>query len=141
MPETTYIRAITSTLAAAMRADERVFVLGEDVAEGGPYLATEGLAEEFGRDRVLNTPISEGVGPWLNNLALLLQSTDRLTEAEPLLLEAYAGCCDILGDSHENTRIILENLVATYRGLKNDGKAKQYQKLLEVANAKAKLKP
>src|SRR4029077_6680917 len=57
--ETTYIKAITSTLAAAMRADERVFVLGEDVAEGGPYTATAGLAEEFGTERVLNTPISE----------------------------------------------------------------------------------
>ena len=59
MPETTYIKAITSTLAEAMRADERVFVLGEDVAEGGPYTATAGLAEEFGRERVINTPISE----------------------------------------------------------------------------------
>jgi len=59
MAETTYIKAITSTLAAAMRADERVFVLGEDVAEGGPYTATAGLAEEFGVERVINTPISE----------------------------------------------------------------------------------
>jgi len=59
MPETTYIKAVTSTLAAAMRADERVFVLGEDVAEGGPYTATAGLAEEFGTARVINTPISE----------------------------------------------------------------------------------
>src|SRR4029077_10451669 len=59
MPETTYIKAITSTLAAAMRADERVFVIGEDVAEGGPYTATAGLAEEFGTERVRNTPISE----------------------------------------------------------------------------------
>ena len=59
MPETTYIKAITSTLADAMRADERVFVLGEDVAEGGPYTATAGLAEEFGTERVINTPISE----------------------------------------------------------------------------------
>jgi pyruvate/2-oxoglutarate/acetoin dehydrogenase E1 component len=59
MPETTYIRAITTALADAMRADERVFVLGEDVAEGGPYTATAGLADEFGRGRVLDTPISE----------------------------------------------------------------------------------
>jgi len=59
MPETTYIAAITSALADAMRADERVFVLGEDVAEGGPYTATAGLAEEFGTGRVINTPISE----------------------------------------------------------------------------------
>jgi pyruvate dehydrogenase E1 component beta subunit len=59
MPETTYVKAITGALAAAMRADDRVFVLGEDVAEGGPYTATAGLAQEFGGGRVINTPISE----------------------------------------------------------------------------------
>jgi len=59
MPETTYLGAITDTLATAMRADERVLVLGEDVAEGGPWGATKGLAEEFGVERVRNTPISE----------------------------------------------------------------------------------
>jgi pyruvate dehydrogenase E1 component beta subunit len=58
--ETTFVQAINDTLARAMRADERVIVLGEDVAEGGPYTATVGLAEEFGTERVLNTPISEG---------------------------------------------------------------------------------
>jgi acetoin:2,6-dichlorophenolindophenol oxidoreductase subunit beta len=59
MAETTTIKAINGALAAAMRADERVFVLGEDVAEGGPYTATAGLADEFGTARVINTPISE----------------------------------------------------------------------------------
>ena len=59
MTETTYAATIAATLAAAMRADERVVVLGEDVALGGPYLATKGLAEEFGTARVVNTPISE----------------------------------------------------------------------------------
>ena len=59
MAETTYIRAITSALAEAMRADDRVLVLGEDVAEGGPYTATAGLADEFGTERVISTPISE----------------------------------------------------------------------------------
>jgi acetoin:2,6-dichlorophenolindophenol oxidoreductase subunit beta len=58
--ETTFVSAVNGALARAMRADERVIVLGEDVAEGGPYLATAGLAEEFGTERVLNTPISEG---------------------------------------------------------------------------------
>ncbi|HUO73163.1 MAG TPA: alpha-ketoacid dehydrogenase subunit beta [Solirubrobacteraceae bacterium] len=58
--QSTFVAAINATLARAMRADPRVIVLGEDVAEGGPYLVTAGLAEEFGRDRVLNTPISEG---------------------------------------------------------------------------------
>jgi pyruvate/2-oxoglutarate/acetoin dehydrogenase E1 component len=60
MTETTYVKAINAALAQAMREDERVIVVGEDVAEGGPYLATEGLSEEFGRERVRNTPISEG---------------------------------------------------------------------------------
>jgi pyruvate dehydrogenase E1 component beta subunit len=59
MPETTYLEAIATTLAGAMRDDPRVLVLGEDVAEGGPWGATKGLAEEFGTERVRNTPISE----------------------------------------------------------------------------------
>jgi acetoin:2,6-dichlorophenolindophenol oxidoreductase subunit beta len=57
--KTTYLQAITTALAEAMRADVRVFVLGEDVAEGGPWGATAGLVEEFGAERVRNTPISE----------------------------------------------------------------------------------
>src|SRR3954465_13325096 len=63
MPETTYLKAITSALATAMRADERVFVLGEDVAEGGPYTATAGLAEGVRTGRGRNTPRSEGAVP------------------------------------------------------------------------------
>jgi 2-oxoisovalerate dehydrogenase E1 component len=55
----TYLKEITATLGEAMRADERVVVIGEDVAEGGPYTATAGLADEFGTERVINTPISE----------------------------------------------------------------------------------
>jgi pyruvate dehydrogenase E1 component beta subunit len=58
--ETTFVKAVNAALAVAMREDPRVFVMGEDVAEGGPYTATAGLAEEFGRERVRNTPISEG---------------------------------------------------------------------------------
>jgi acetoin:2,6-dichlorophenolindophenol oxidoreductase subunit beta len=59
MGSTTYIKAINGALHDALRADERVIVLGEDVAEGGPYTATAGLAEAFGTERVRNTPISE----------------------------------------------------------------------------------
>ena len=59
MTSTTYVKAINAALAEAMRADASVVVIGEDVAEGGPYTATAGLAEEFGAERVLNTPISE----------------------------------------------------------------------------------
>jgi pyruvate/2-oxoglutarate/acetoin dehydrogenase E1 component/ABC-type branched-subunit amino acid transport system substrate-binding protein len=59
MPETTFVKAVGRALAEAMEADETVIVLGEDVAEGGPYTTTAGLADRFGRDRVINTPISE----------------------------------------------------------------------------------
>ena len=59
MTETTYLESVRATLGEAMRSDPRVLVLGEDVAEGGPWGATAGLAEEFGAERVRNTPISE----------------------------------------------------------------------------------
>ena len=59
MAQTTFVKAVNATLAEAMRADDDVIVIGEDVAEGGPYTVTAGLAEEFGTERVLNTPISE----------------------------------------------------------------------------------
>jgi acetoin:2,6-dichlorophenolindophenol oxidoreductase subunit beta len=59
MSRTTFVKAVNGALHAAMADDERVIVVGEDVAEGGPFTATAGLAEAFGTERVLNTPISE----------------------------------------------------------------------------------
>lgn len=53
------IQGIRDGLREAMEADPDVFVLGEDVAVGGPFGATAGLREAFGPDRVINTPISE----------------------------------------------------------------------------------
>ena len=60
MPEITYREAVRDALGAAMRKDESVFVMGEDIAEmGGSMGVTQGLLDEFGPERVLNTPISE----------------------------------------------------------------------------------
>jgi pyruvate dehydrogenase E1 component beta subunit len=60
MPEITYREAVRDTLAAAMRENEDVFVMGEDIAEmGGSMGVTQGLLDEFGPERVRNTPISE----------------------------------------------------------------------------------
>lgn len=56
---TTYAKAVGRALAEAMRADERVLVIGEDVSAGGPFTITSGLVEEFGANRVRDTPISE----------------------------------------------------------------------------------
>jgi 2-oxoisovalerate dehydrogenase E1 component beta subunit len=58
----TYIDAITTALAEEMRRDERVFILGEDVGVmGGVFKATKGLYEEFGAERVMDTPLAEGI--------------------------------------------------------------------------------
>jgi pyruvate dehydrogenase E1 component beta subunit len=60
MPTLSYREAVRETLAQAMRKDEDVFVMGEDIAEmGGSMGVTQGLLDEFGADRVRNTPISE----------------------------------------------------------------------------------
>lgn len=56
----TYAQAIKDVIAEEMRRDEAVFVMGEDVAEqGGIFGCTRGLVDEFGKERVRNTPISE----------------------------------------------------------------------------------
>jgi acetoin:2,6-dichlorophenolindophenol oxidoreductase subunit beta len=60
MPEQTYLEAIRAGLQEEMRRDSSVYVFGEDVALGGPFGVTKGLAEEFGANRTVNTPISEG---------------------------------------------------------------------------------
>ena len=59
-PERRYVDAISDALREAMRRDERVILLGQDIAEyGGVFKITEGFVEEFGKARVRNTPIIE----------------------------------------------------------------------------------
>ncbi|MBI3257987.1 MAG: alpha-ketoacid dehydrogenase subunit beta [Ignavibacteriae bacterium] len=60
MPQLTYLEAIADALRTEMRRDERVFLLGEDIATyGGAFKLTKNFHEEFGRKRVLDCPISE----------------------------------------------------------------------------------
>jgi pyruvate/2-oxoglutarate/acetoin dehydrogenase E1 component len=64
MPEPermTYREACRQAIRAAILADQRVFLMGEDVARyGGCYAVTKGLAQELGEDRIRDTPLSEG---------------------------------------------------------------------------------
>src|SRR5438067_5988481 len=61
MPEWNLIQAVNDALRVEMRRDPRVVVLGEDVGKfGGVFRATAGLYEEFGPDRVIDTPLAEG---------------------------------------------------------------------------------
>jgi len=60
MAELTYLEAISDGLRTEMRRDESVFCLGEDIgAFGGAFKVTDGFAEEFGAERVLDTPLAE----------------------------------------------------------------------------------
>jgi pyruvate/2-oxoglutarate/acetoin dehydrogenase E1 component len=58
--ELSYLEAISDALRVALREDERVLLLGEDIGGfGGAFKVTAGLQQEFGVDRVIDTPISE----------------------------------------------------------------------------------
>jgi pyruvate dehydrogenase E1 component beta subunit len=61
VPEMTMVQAIQDALRISMRGDDRVVVLGEDVGKvGGVFRVTQGLQEEFGEGRVIDTPLAEG---------------------------------------------------------------------------------
>ncbi len=60
MIETTYREAVKAGLVEALKKDDRVFMLGEDVGRyGGCYAVSKGLLDEFGADRIRDTPLSE----------------------------------------------------------------------------------
>src|SRR6188474_887561 len=76
----TYREAIRAALREALAGDERVFLLGEDVGcYGGAYAASHGLLEEFGPERVRDTPLSEsafvgaGVGAALGGMRPIVE--------------------------------------------------------------------
>ncbi len=80
MTEITYRDALHDALEEALSKDERVFIMGEDVADyGGTYAVTKGLYEKFGRHRVRNTPLSEsgfvglGIGAALGGLKPIVE--------------------------------------------------------------------
>ena len=78
--ETTYREAIRAAIREALLADERVFLMGEDVgAYGGCYAVSKGLLEEFGEARIRDTPLSEsafvgaGIGAALGGMRPIVE--------------------------------------------------------------------
>jgi len=92
MKETRYIRAITDALREEMVRDDKVFVIGEDVAyPGGSFSATRGLLEEFGEKRVKDTPISEAA---IVGLALGAATQGLRPVIEIMFMDFLAVCMD-----------------------------------------------
>ena len=80
MAETTYREAVRSALREALRADERVFLMGEDVGRyGGAFAVSLGLLDEFGPERIRDTPLSEstfvgaGIGAALGGMRPIVE--------------------------------------------------------------------
>lgn len=80
MAEISYREAMRSAIWEALAGDPRVFIMGEDVADyGGTYAVTKGLVDEFGPDRVRNTPLSEsgfvgaGIGAALGGMRPIVE--------------------------------------------------------------------
>ena len=62
MTEFTLVEAVNRALAKAMEEDDTVILFGEDIGvDGGVFRATDGLVDQFGKERVLDTPLAEGV--------------------------------------------------------------------------------
>ena len=99
MREISYLEAVTEALREALAADERVYLIGEDIGVyGGGFGATKGLEEEFGAERVRSTPISESaiagvaVGSAMTGLrpVMELQFSDFITVAMDQLVNQAA---------------------------------------------------
>lgn len=80
LPTLTYREAVREGIRAAMSADDRVFLMGEDVGMyGGCYAVSKGLLEEFGPDRIRDTPLSEaafvgaGIGAALGGMRPIVE--------------------------------------------------------------------
>jgi pyruvate dehydrogenase E1 component beta subunit len=91
MAELTYRQAIAAALAQEMARDDRVVVLGEDVASGGVFKTTAGLRERFGPERVWNTPISEQA---IAGAAMGAAMGGLRPVAEIMFADFYATCWD-----------------------------------------------
>ena len=92
MRSITLSQAVNEAIAEEMRRDNSVFLIGEDVAEAGtPFKITSGLVEEFGTQRVIDTPISE---PGFMGLAV----GAAITGSRPIVDIMFGDCLFVIMD-------------------------------------------
>src|SRR5690606_31304645 len=109
MAELTYRDAVAAGIAQEMRRDSNVVFLGEDVAAaGGVFKATVGLLDEFGPDRVRDTPISEQA---ILGAAMGAAMTGLRPIAEIMFSDFFAVCWDIVANEIAKTRYMTDGQV------------------------------
>ena len=121
MAELTYRQAIAAALAQGMARDDRVVVLGEDVASGGVFKTTAGLHERFGPERVWNTPISEQA---IAGAAMGAAMGGLRPVAEIMFADFYATCWDQVANEIAKVRYMTGGQVSmplVLRGAKGSG--------------------
>jgi pyruvate/2-oxoglutarate/acetoin dehydrogenase E1 component len=102
MAELTYREAVAVGIAQEMARDERVYLIGEDVAAaGGVFKTTPGLLEKFGPSRVRDTPISEEA---IVGAAMGAAMTGLRPIAEIMFSDFFATCWDIVANQIAKTR-------------------------------------
>ena len=106
MAQLTYREAVRDGIAQEMRRDEDVVFLGEDVAAaGGVFKTTVGLLEEFGPDRVRDTPISEQA---IIGAAMGASMTGLKPIAEIMFSDFFAVCWDLVANQIAKTRYMTD---------------------------------
>ena len=144
MPEISIREALRQAMAEEMRNDDSIFLMGEEVAQyNGAYKVSQGMLEEFGPERIIDTPIAEngfsglGVGAamagmrpiielmtWnfslvaydqiINSAAKIVQMTAGQYQV-PLVIRGANGAAEGLGSQHSQA---LESIYAHFPGLK-----------------------
>jgi pyruvate dehydrogenase E1 component beta subunit len=119
MPQLTMVQAINDALKVSMREDNRIIVLGEDVGKvGGVFRVTAGLQDEFGEDRVVDTPLSENgivgtaIGLALNGLLPIaeIQFSDFIFPAYDQIINELAKYRYRSGGDH-STKVVIRTPV------------------------------
>ncbi|HUT48080.1 MAG TPA: alpha-ketoacid dehydrogenase subunit beta [Alphaproteobacteria bacterium] len=109
MAELTYREAVAAGMAQEMRRDPNVVFLGEDVAAaGGVFKTTVGLLEEFGPDRVRDTPISEQA---ILGAAMGAAMTGLRPIAEIMFSDFFAVCWDLVANEMAKSRYMTDGQV------------------------------
>ena len=109
MAQLTYREAVAAGIAQEMRRDESVVLLGEDIAEaGGVFKTTLGLLEEFGPERVRDTPISEQA---ILGATMGAAMTGLKPIAEIMFSDFFAVCWDFVANEIAKTRYMTDGQV------------------------------